>query len=1096
MTHANDTIKLGLMPPLTGIVALYGDEISWAGKIACEEINQNGGVLGKPLELIILDDGSLPESAVHAANRLIDEFECVALIGNLLSNSRIAVSSLVSEPRQIPYLNFSFYEGSISGKYFFHFAALPNQQIDKMIPYMAKHFGAKMFFAGNNYEWPRGSIDAAKRILKTHHGEMVGEQYLPIGATLEEIQDLLDDVANSGADVFVPYFAGIDQINLLTLFTSMGLKKRMAVVMGHYDEVLAGHLSPQVREGFYSSNTYFMSLKTQENQNYLKRLSKQQGITGIHPKGNGVLTNFGEGTYLCVHAFAKAVNEAQSIHADPLVLALEKISLSAPQGKVLMDKTSHHAIVNTYLSRCNADGTFAIMEHFGQIPPVIPARYQKNPDHAFQLPKTPSQTLPQQVISKGVMAIMDIAVIAADAQGTILQTNKGAGEIFGYEEGELEGLSVHLLVPPHIRAFHVQALQSFVSGNQTELRMGKRGEISGYRKDGTFFPAEAGVSKFKEGENWVLVVTLMDVSSHKKAQEDLVWRATHDGLTSLPNRVLIKERLENALERSLRSAYSIGLLFIDLDKFKLVNDTYGHEAGDQLLINVAKALSEHVRPGDTVARLGGDEFVILCENIKSEEILIHLAQRINDALRVPLMFDGKEIISTASIGLALGHGDTHSAEDLLRESDTAMYASKQFGRDRFRLFTDELHEKAKNRLELEMGLRNAIAKDEFRLLFQPIVSCRSGLIVGMEALIRWHYAKGIVSPALFIPIAEESGLIVPIGYWVFRKGCEMQAQLQKKYPTNCPYISINVSAKQLNENEIVENFKTILIEEGANAQNIILEITETAIMTDVEDNIRILNALCALGMKVAVDDFGTGYSSFSQLLRMPVSYIKIDRAFIDGIDKDNNSRLVTSAIIKMAKTLDKKTIAEGVENSQQLFELGVQGADNIQGFYFFRPMEKEEVFKALSQSKSNILPEQEVYTLLYLSQASANIQKSDIEEIVSQAQNYNGKNGISGYLLYDKGYFLQLLEGKKEDVDTLMQKITLDKRHTDITAIMKGYRKTRLFVNWSMGCWDFEHEEQDVQFENIKKVDFSFKELSQDPQICYAIFKAISQGKD
>ncbi len=1088
------TIKLGLMPPLTGIVSLYGNEISQAGKIACEEINQNGGVLGKPLELIILDDGSFPESAVYAANRLIDEFECVALIGNLLSNSRIAVSSLVSEPRQIPYLNFSFYEGSINGRYFFHFAALPNQQIDKMIPYMAKKYGAKMFFAGNNYEWPRGSIDAAKRILEAHHGEIVGEKYLPIGAAIEEIQDLLNDVANSGADVFVPYFAGIDQINLLNLFTSMGLKKRMVVVMGHYDEILASHLSPQVREGFYSSNTYFMSLKTQANQNYLTRLAKQKDITGIYPRGNGVLTNFGEGTYLCVHAFAKAANEAQSTNAKELVLALENISIQAPQGQVLMDKTTHHAIVNTYLSRCNANGTFEIIENFGQLRPIIPERYKQNSDNKFQLHKTISQTTSQQLISKGVMEILDIAVIATDEQGTILQTNKGAGEIFGYGEGELEGMSVHSLVPPHIRAFHAKAVHSFVNGNQTELRMGNRGEISGYRKDGTFFPVEAGVSKFKEGDDWILVVTLMDISSHKKVQEDLSWQATHDSLTSLPNRVLIKERLENALERSLRSTNFVGLLFIDLDKFKLVNDTYGHNAGDQLLISVAKSLSEHVRPGDTVARLGGDEFVILCESIESDEPLIHLAQRINDALRVPLIFDGKEIISTASIGLALGHSSTHSAADLLRESDTAMYASKQFGRDSFHFFTDELHENAKHRLELEMGLRNAIEKNELKLLFQPIVSSCTNLIVGLEALIRWHNTKGILSPAIFIPIAEESGLIIPIGYWVFRKSCEMQAELQKKYPTNCPYISVNVSAKQLDDSKIIENFKTILIEEGADPSRILLEITESSIMKNVEENIRILNELCALGMKVAVDDFGTGYSSFSQLLRMPVSYIKIDKAFVDGIETDKDSRLVTNAIIKMAKTLDKKTIAEGIENEQQLFELCVQGVDNIQGFYFFRPMEKENIFKVLSKSKSTNLHEQEVYTLIYLSHASVNLQNSEIEEIVHHAKKFNDSNGITGYLLYDKGYFLQLLEGSKQNIDKIMQKITLDKRHYDITTIMKGYRKTRLFFNWSMGYWNFGNKEEDVRFENIKTVDLSFKELAQDPQICYSIFKAISKG--
>lgn len=279
VTQKNGAIRLGLMAPLTGLVALYGPEISWAGRIACDEINERGGVLGRPLELIIIDDGSLPDTAVPAAVRLIDGYGCKAIIGNLLSNSRIAVSAMVSEPRRIPFLNFSFYEGSISGRYFFHFAALPNQQIDKMIPYMARHFGPKMFFAGSNYEWPRGSIAAAKDALIACGGEVVGEEYLPIGS--ENIDGLLSQVSRSGTDVFVPYFAGNDQVNLLTRFTELGLKNRMAVVMGHYDEAMVGHLSEGVRAGFYSSNTYFMSLATPENMAYLRRLAVQPDVTGI-----------------------------------------------------------------------------------------------------------------------------------------------------------------------------------------------------------------------------------------------------------------------------------------------------------------------------------------------------------------------------------------------------------------------------------------------------------------------------------------------------------------------------------------------------------------------------------------------------------------------------------------------------------------------------------------------------------------------------------------------------------------------------------------------------------------------------------------------
>lgn len=233
------SIKLGLMPPLTGVVGMYGDEIVRAAQFACQEINDEGGILGTPLELVVEDDGSLPESAVAAANRLVTQHRCTALIGNLLSNSRIAVAYQIAEPRRIPYLNFSFYEGSILSRYFFHFAALPNQQIERMIPSMRERFGQRMFFAGNNYEWPRGSIDAAKTVLATVGGQTVGEEYLPLGLRHEAIEALLDQVEAAAPDVFVPYFAGEDQLKLLTRFSERGLKSRMAVVMGHFDEVMA-----------------------------------------------------------------------------------------------------------------------------------------------------------------------------------------------------------------------------------------------------------------------------------------------------------------------------------------------------------------------------------------------------------------------------------------------------------------------------------------------------------------------------------------------------------------------------------------------------------------------------------------------------------------------------------------------------------------------------------------------------------------------------------------------------------------------------------------------------------------------------------------
>lgn len=368
-----EPVRLGLMPPLTGLVSLYGPEITWAAQIAVDEVNGAGGVLGRPIELIVQDDGSLPDTAVPAAERLIKEKGAVAVIGNLLSNSRIAVYQQVAGPLKTPHLNFSFYEGSICGRYFFHFAALPNQQIDKMIPWMADKYGPKMYFAGDDYEWPRGSIDAGKKSLDGIGGEVLGEEYFPLGTN--EFSALLQRVKNSGADVFVPYAAGTDQQALLKQFTAFGLKDSMAVVMGHYDEAMMPGLEPEVREDFYSSNTYFMSLDTPENKAYLEKLAAQPDVDGVWPAGNGILTNFGEGTYLCVHAFANAANAAGSTEADDLVEALKDVKVTGPQGEVTMDPATHHAAVNTYLSQATAEGTFPIVESFGRIDPVIPERY-------------------------------------------------------------------------------------------------------------------------------------------------------------------------------------------------------------------------------------------------------------------------------------------------------------------------------------------------------------------------------------------------------------------------------------------------------------------------------------------------------------------------------------------------------------------------------------------------------------------------------------------------------------------------------------------------------------------------------------------------
>ena len=531
-----NNIRLGLMPPLTGMVSIYGSEIARAGQIACQEINENGGLLGRQLELVIEDDGSMPETAVTAAKKLVDEHRCTAIIGNLLSNSRISVAYSVAEPRKIPFLNFSFYEGSILSRYFFHFAALPNQQIDRMIPYMREQFGPRMFFAGNNYEWPRGSIDAGKLSLQKIGGEVVGEEYLPIGVDDEDIEKLLSQVETAAPDVFVPYFAGSDQVKLLTRFTERGFKTKMAVVMGHYDEMMASTLSAEVREGFYSNNTYFMTVDTDENRHYLSQLAKHPGVNGVWPQGNGILTNFGEGTYVCVKAFAEAVNQAGCLEPEALVEALKTISVSAPQGTVQMNSEHHHAQVNTYLSRCRANGEFEIIKRFGAIEPSLPELYRHQ--------KISNQTTLEEDVrlQARMLEQMSEAVFLISAHdSSIIYSNTGAICMFGYEKDELSKLKIDCIQSLD----EITPTHNFSQIFDTLQHKGEwKGEIQTIKKDKTPIWCSIEISSFthhdpKHGEVWLWV--LNNINDRKLAEDEL-----HEHQDNLEE--LVKKRTDQLLK--------------------------------------------------------------------------------------------------------------------------------------------------------------------------------------------------------------------------------------------------------------------------------------------------------------------------------------------------------------------------------------------------------------------------------------------------------------------------------------------------------------------------------------------------------------------
>jgi diguanylate cyclase (GGDEF)-like protein len=425
---------------------------------------------------------------------------------------------------------------------------------------------------------------------------------------------------------------------------------------------------------------------------------------------------------------------------------------------------------------------------------------------------------------------------------------------------------------------------------------------------------------------------------------ELSHQALHDTLTGLPNRALVLDRAEQMLARTARSPGMVaGALFVDVDGFKHVNDNLGHAAGDVLLRTVGERLHASVRDQDTVGRLGGDEFVVLVESGASEAIADILADRLVESLRAPVdLGDGTaEVAVTVSIGVAVGQYST--PDGLLRDADLALYAAKAAGRDRYSLFDASMHADAEGRVELEVDLSEALQKQQFFLLYQPIFDLASGRIEGVEALLRWrHPVRGIIPPDEFIPLAEESGLIVPIGRWVLREACQ-QARAWAGPGGRSIGMSVNVSAHQLGRDEFAGDVRQALEESGLDAASLMIEITETTVMRDIGAACAHLTEIKALGVSIAVDDFGTGYASLSQLQQMPADVLKVDRSFIAALETGEQSRDLLQAILGVGRSMSLKVIAEGIENEDQLRTVTEMGCQMAQGFLLGRPAPAEVI---------------------------------------------------------------------------------------------------------------------------------------------------------
>jgi diguanylate cyclase (GGDEF)-like protein len=444
---------------------------------------------------------------------------------------------------------------------------------------------------------------------------------------------------------------------------------------------------------------------------------------------------------------------------------------------------------------------------------------------------------------------------------------------------------------------------------------------------------------------WLGVQT--DVTERKHMEEKLAYRALHDPLTGLPNRDLLLDRLGQALARAGRSGRKVAVLFMDLDNFKYVNDSLGHDAGDGLLVEVAERLRGSLRPADTVARLGGDEFVMLLEGLKSEADAEEAVARVTEAINRPVYLKDQEVFVTFSIGIAMNTPDEAHHDDLLRRADVAMYRAKNDGKDRHRVFDASMNASARVRLELASDLRRALARDELPIHYQPTVCLEGGRILGFEALVRWeHPRKGLILPAEFMPVAEETGLIVPMGRHTLREACRRAKDWQDggRRPLT---VSVNLSVRQLQDADLLADVSLALEESGLAPRDLILEITESALMGDVPKNVAVLRGLKALGVRIAIDDFGTGYSSLSYLERFPVDVVKVDRSFVGRLGRNAKGGALVCAVIDLARALDLDVVAEGVETAEQAEELARLGCEVAQGYHFASPLDPEEVSEFL-----------------------------------------------------------------------------------------------------------------------------------------------------
>ena len=553
-----------------------------------------------------------------------------------------------------------------------------------------------------------------------------------------------------------------------------------------------------------------------------------------------------------------------------------------------------------------------------------------------------------------VFANANEAILISDADNKIINVNPAFTEVTGYTREEVIGKNPRIFSSGLMdEKFYQEMWQALNTDGKWQ------GEVVDRRKDGEIYAEWLSISSLRDDKgrltHYIALVT--DISERKAAEERMNYLAQHDALTGMPNRILFQDRLQQAIAQAERQQCNVALLFMDLDRFKNVNDMLGHHAGDLLLQEVARRIRLCVRSSDTISRQGGDEFVIMLPNLDDLSDIVQVLDKLIESIASPYKLDNHSMHVTTSIGVSVYPQDGSNSETLLKNADMAMYQAKEAGRNSYRFFTQEMNNAIAKRIGLENKLRTALAKNELLLYYQPKVDLHSGEIVAAEALVRWqHPEDGLISPADFIPIAEESGMIVQLGKWVLNEACR-QNQVWRKMGLREIVMAVNLSPLQFHDRDLINIIQSALLHSGMPAGALELEVTESATMKDPEQAVVVLNNISKSGVRISIDDFGTGYSSLSHLKRFPIDELKVDQSFVRDISVDMDDAAIVSAVIAMAKSLGLTVIAEGVETLEQVLFLKSLDCDKMQGFFFSMPLPADE-FRMLIESgrKLNISP--------------------------------------------------------------------------------------------------------------------------------------------